>query len=240
MTIPFDLKEKIARNGFAMVENIFNEEELNDLLLTITKTEGSGPSFRKTNNLFAIRQFFKEVPPIISKIFNYNLRTVITETFGDDYFAIKSIYFDKPADSNWFVAWHQDLTIAVDNRLDLPGFGPWTIKNNQFAVQPPLHLLEDNFTIRLHLDDTDEKNGALKVIPGSHLKGIYRTQHIDWSSEKETTCRVNRGGIMFMKPLLLHSSHRTVNRQPRRVIHIEFSKCILPPGINWAEKLTVT
>ncbi len=62
------------------------------------------------------------------------------------------------------VAWHQDLTISVNKKLDLPGYGPWTIKQDQYAVQPPLEILENIFTIRIHLDDTDEKNGALRVI----------------------------------------------------------------------------
>ena len=87
---------------------------------------------------------------------------------------MKSIYFDKPAGSNWFVSYHQDLTISVNAKIDLGGFGPWTVKQDQYAVQPPLQILENNFTIRIHLDDTDENNGALKVIPGSHLKGVCR------------------------------------------------------------------
>jgi ectoine hydroxylase-related dioxygenase (phytanoyl-CoA dioxygenase family) len=83
---------------------------------------------------------------------------------------VKSIYFDKPETSNWYVAYHQDLTISVDKKLELPDFGPWTTKQNQFAVQPPLNILENIYTIRIHLDDTDENNGALKVVPKSHAK----------------------------------------------------------------------
>jgi hypothetical protein len=81
---------------------------------------------------------------------------------------VKSICFDKPEKSNWFVAYYQDLTMSVNQKQDLPGFGPWTVKHNQYAVQPPINILQDNFTIRLHLDNTDEGNGALKVIPGSY------------------------------------------------------------------------
>jgi ectoine hydroxylase-related dioxygenase (phytanoyl-CoA dioxygenase family) len=133
---------------------------------------------------------------------------------------VKSIYFDKPEQSNWFVAYHQDLTISVDRKLSLEGFGPWTVKQDQFAVQPPFEVLEKGFTIRIHLDDTDQHNGALNVIPKSHLKGIYRPETIDWTSEKEVSCAVPAGGIMIMKPLLLHSSARTTNGKRRRVIHI--------------------
>ena len=109
------------------------------------------------------------------------------------------------------------------------------MKQNQYAVQPPLHILENNFTIRIHLDDTDENNGALRVIPKSHAKGIYRPETIDWSKEREVTCIVSKGGVMLMRPLLLHASSRTTNNKKRRVIHIEFSNQSLPEPLQWSE-----
>lgn len=188
-------------------------------------------------DLFAIRQFLKEVPAVQELVFTNKLHKLKANLFGEGYFAVKSIYFDKPAESNWFVAYHQDLTISVDKRIDLQGFGPWTVKQNQFAVQPPLNILEDNFTLRIHLDDTDESNGALKVVPGSHRKGIYRPETIDWNKETEAVCKVERGGVMAMRPLLLHSSSRTTNDKKRRVIHIEFSRQQLPAGLHWSEQI---
>lgn len=203
----------------------------------IIRTDTDKETFRKSADLFAIRQFLKELPEVMNLVFNIRLREFISTLFGPDYFVVKSIYFDKPEGSNWYVAYHQDLTISVDKRLDIPGFGPWTVKQNQFAVQPPLDVLENNFTIRIHLDDTDADNGALRVVNGSHRKGIYRPENIDWSKEQESVCNVPKGGIMIMKPLLLHSSSRTTNRKKRRVIHIEFSNRELPVGLEWAERI---
>ena len=99
--------------------------------------------------------------------------------------------------------------------------------------------MKDNFTIRIHLDETNEQNGALKVIPKSHLKGIYRPETIDWNKETETFCCVGKGGIMFMKPLLLHASNRTTNKNKRRVLHIEFSKHELPDNLSWTELASI-
>jgi ectoine hydroxylase-related dioxygenase (phytanoyl-CoA dioxygenase family) len=231
------MKQDILNQGFAIIDNVFTDEEISDLLLTISQADTSKPTFRKTNDLFAIRQFLKEVPASVEKVFTGKLNNIISEYFGDDYFVVKSIYFDKPENSNWFVSYHQDLTISVDKKIDIEGYGPWTTKQNQYAVQPPLEILQDNFTIRIHLDNTNEENGALKVVPTSHLKGIYRPETIDWTIEKETTCNVKKGGIMFMKPLLLHSSSRTTNNNKRRVLHIEFSRSLLPDNLNWAERL---
>lgn len=233
------LKKGILNNGFAIIENVFTLAQLDSLFSVIETADSGRPTFRKTNDLFAIRQFLKEIPAAAGHIFNNKLNNLIAQLFGREYFAVKSIYFDKPEGSNWFVAYHQDLTISVDKKADLAGYGPWTVKQDQFAVQPPLNILEDNFTIRIHLDDTDEGNGALKIIPGSHRKGICRPETIDWKKEAEVICNVSKGGIMIMKPLLLHASGRSTSGNKRRVVHIEFSRSNLPEGLNWSEKINL-
>lgn len=230
-------KNSIQENGFTVINNVFSEDEIKKIGEIIQNIDTSKETFRKSDDLFAIRQFLKEIPQVRELVFNENIKNIITEIFGEKYFVVKSIYFDKPERSNWYVAYHQDLTISVDKKTDLPGFGPWTTKQNQFAVQPPIDILENIFTIRIHLDDTDEYNGALKVIPTSHAKGIYRPETIDWSVETETICRVHKGGIMLMKPLLLHGSNRTTNGKKRRVIHIEFSDRQLPEELKWSENM---
>jgi ectoine hydroxylase-related dioxygenase (phytanoyl-CoA dioxygenase family) len=230
-------KNAIQENGFTVINNVFSEQEIRKIVEIIQNIDTSKETFRKSDDLFAIRQFLKEIPQVRELVFNENIKDIITEIFGEKYFVVKSIYFDKPEKSNWYVAYHQDLTISVDIKADLSGFGPWTTKQNQFAVQPPLEILENLYTIRIHLDDTDEKNGALKVIPKSHAKGIYRPETIDWSVETETICNVEKGGIMIMKPLLLHGSNRTTNGKKRRVIHIEFSDKELPEKLKWSENM---
>jgi ectoine hydroxylase-related dioxygenase (phytanoyl-CoA dioxygenase family) len=232
-------KEEFIANGFTTLENIYSTDEVGEILLRISQTNPDKETFRKANDLFAIRQFLKEVPGVLNIIFNDNLKAILKEVLGDTYFVVKSIYFDKPQTSNWYVSYHQDLTIAVDKKLKLEGFEFWTSKQNQFAVQPPLAILQSVVTVRIHLDETDENNGALKVIPKSHLKGIYRHETINWTIENEVTCNVSTGGIMLMKPLLLHSSGRTTNNKQRRVIHIEFSNQELPTELNWAERINL-
>ncbi|MBO9591347.1 MAG: phytanoyl-CoA dioxygenase family protein [Niabella sp.] len=233
------LQSGLGTNGFAVVPGIFTSQEVAAMIREIERADSLKETFRKSAGLFAIRQFLKEIPAIHRLIFNARLKQLITQLLGSRYFVVKSIYFDKPAASNWFVSYHQDLTISVDQRIEVPGFGPWTMKQHQFAVQPPVSFLENIFTLRIHLDDTNAANGALSVVPGSHRKGIYRPEHIDWAVEKEHTCCVPEGGVMIMKPLLLHSSERTRNGRSRRVIHIEFSDRELPNGLKWVERLPV-
>lgn len=238
MTI-IEPKLQMEKEGFAILENIYTDKEIKQLLDAIEDADTASDTFRKSANLFAIRQFLKEIPATIPILLNNKLKEII-DRFGKGYFAVKSIYFDKPGESNWFVAYHQDLTISVDKKRETKGFGPWTVKQDQFAVQPPLPVLENIFAIRIHLDETNEENGALKVIPGSHNKQIYRPETIDWLKESEINCNVPKGGVMIMKPLLLHSSGRTTNNARRRVIHIEFSNIELPDGLQWSERINIS
>ncbi len=239
MTFIAEHKNELLEKGFTILSSIYSEKEINAISDAILDAESTNETFRKSADLFAIRQFLQEVPAAKALVLNENLKSLINTYFGTDYFVVKSIYFDKPASSNWFVAYHQDLTISVDIKGEIDGFGPWTVKQNQFAVQPPVAYLETNFTLRIHLDNTDENNGALYVIPGSHLKGIYRPETIDWTVEKETICAVPCGGVMIMNPLLLHSSRKTTNDQQRRVIHIEFSASELPKPLQWSERISL-
>ena len=227
----------LLTQGFIVLNEIYTAEELEQLISVIDVADQSGDTFRKTDDLFAIRQFLKEIPAVLPVIFNKKLTQLIIELFVDEYFVSKSIYFDKPQKSNWFVAWHRDLTISVNKKLVLPGFTNWTVKQNQFAVQPPLDILKANFTIRIHLDDTDKDNGALKVIPGSHLDQEFNAESP--FKEAEVICDVKAGGVMIMRPLLMHASNRTVNDQRRRVLHIEFSNATLPEEIDWSERIDI-
>jgi ectoine hydroxylase-related dioxygenase (phytanoyl-CoA dioxygenase family) len=236
------LKNELNSEGFSIIESIYSNSEIDALTSIIEnaiKMKSQNSTFRQSDDLFAIRQFHKEIPEALDFIFNEKMVTLISSTLGKDYFITKSIYFDKPEKSNWWVAYHQDLTIAVNQKVAIKHFENWTHKQNQFAVQPPNSILENNYTIRIHLDDTTKENGALKVINKSHCNGIIRVEDFNFKDKTETICTVNKGGIMIMKPLLFHASNKTTNNQRRRVIHIEFSNQKLPEKLEWSEKLNL-
>jgi ectoine hydroxylase-related dioxygenase (phytanoyl-CoA dioxygenase family) len=231
--------KEINSEGFAIIEAIYSDSEVEKIISEIekvTQATTDNTTFRKSDDLFAIRQFHKEIPETLPYVFNQNLLEFIKTNFGQNYFITKTIYFDKPEKSNWFVSYHQDLTISVDKKIKVDHFENWTVKQNQFAVQPPKEILENNFTVRIHLDRTTKDNGALKVLNASHKKGISRVENINHNEEIETICEVEKGGIMIMKPLLFHASNKTTNNERRRVIHIEFSNQELPNELEWSEK----
>jgi ectoine hydroxylase-related dioxygenase (phytanoyl-CoA dioxygenase family) len=152
---------------------------------------------------------------------------------------VRAIYFDKSSEENWLVPWHQDLTIAVGERSEAPGFGPWSIKDGVPHVQPPVELLEQMLTVRIHLDDADGSNGALRVLAGSHRLGRLSAERIQGLRTQlpETLCSVSAGDILLMRPLLLHTSGRSTRAAHRRILHIEYAAFELPSNLTWHEGL---
>jgi ectoine hydroxylase-related dioxygenase (phytanoyl-CoA dioxygenase family) len=226
----------LATDGYTIIDGVFNETEVASIIHEIEVSTHQSENFRHSADVFAIRQVFREIPALKPLIFNRPLQEIIFNTFGAGYFLVKAIYFDKPALSNWFVSYHQDLSIAVNKKAPINGFNNWTNKNGQYNVQPPREILESVYTIRIHLDDCTKENGALFVIPGSHRNGIKRKLNDGFSIEQEIACEVNKGGIMIMRPLLWHASRKSTIDRNRRVLHLEFCNCQLPGPVEWAEK----
>ena len=228
-------KIELEENGYSVLTDLYSDNEISGILACIENAVQDRNSFMKTKDLFAIRQLIKNVPELSNLLFNKKLTELIFDLSESEYFLTKAIYFDKPSESNWFVAYHQDLSISVDKKADLENYENWTFKKGQYGVQPPIEILQDTITIRIHLDKTNKNNGALKVIPKSHLNGIIRADSKDWNLENEFICEVEKGGAMLMKPLTLHASNRTTNGKKRRVIHLEFNKNKLTEPLNWLE-----
>ena len=150
---------------------------------------------------------------------------------------VRGIYFDKRPETNWLVAWHQDLTLALKKQAEVPGFGPWSVKEGVPHVQPPMRLLEQMIAVRLHLDDTDSSNGALRMLCGTHRLGRLSANAIRSCREthEEVLCEAKVGDVLLMRPLLLHASSRYISTRRRRVLHIEFAGFPLPESLEWHE-----
>ncbi len=149
---------------------------------------------------------------------------------------VRSILFDKTPDENWPVAWHQDLTITVQEQKEVEGYGPWSVKDGAPHVQPPTSLLENMITLRIHLDPTPEENGALRVIPGSHLGGKSPSPIAEDQEKSAITCACEAGDVLMMSPLILHASSRSTKAARRRILHFEYARDEdLDPALAWHE-----
>lgn len=226
-----DIAATIAAQGFAVVPGVYTADEISAIENAIATADTEKISLRQADTVFAIRNFFQQVPGVLPHIFTASMLDTLQCLLGNDYFISKAIYFDKPAAANWVVPWHRDMTINLTHKIETPGYRYWLQKENYYSVQPPVSVLQNTVTLRIHLDDTNENNGALKVVPGSHLQNIDNNN----SGKNAVLCTVPKGGIMLMKPLLLHASAKSMVQQSRRVIHVELTNQYLSNGLQWAE-----
>jgi len=149
--------------------------------------------------------------------------------------AVQCTYFDKSPSVNWLVPIHQDLSIPVRERVVHPELKGWSEKEGTLFVQPPPGVLDELVAVRLHIDDSGTDNGPLRVIPGSHRSGrLSSAEHVALrDGGNEVACTTPRGGVVAMKPLLLHASSKSTSSRPRRVLHYLFGPAVLPFGLEW-------
>lgn len=186
--------------------------------------------FASSERKFGIRDVNRKSDRL-AHLIDRKLLPIAKKYLHSDAFLVRSTLFDKPESSNWAVPWHQDVTIEVEERCEVDGFGPWSIKDEIVSVQPPSPILEKMLTLRLHFDPTNEDNGALLVEPSSHLNGKLRITEI--VAENPIVCSCQAGEILMMKPLLFHASNRSISANPRRVLHLDFAYEALPNPLSW-------
>jgi ectoine hydroxylase-related dioxygenase (phytanoyl-CoA dioxygenase family) len=219
----------IEKDGFSVVEGLLKKSDVDDLLNFIEQSVSAESRRGGVRNLL-------DVPKMRDLAESSALCQVVETVLGKGAHVVRGILFDKTEGANWKVPWHQDVTIAVDRRVETEGFGPWSMKAGVLHVQPPADVLERMVSVRLHLDDCPKENGALRVIAGSHISGKLDERLIQESAERSIAviCALRCGDALVMRPLLLHASSASSVPGHRRVIHFDYAAVELPPGMNWA------
>lgn len=148
---------------------------------------------------------------------------------------VRAVYFDKGDGNNWALGWHQDRTIAVRERVEVRGFGPWTRKQGILHVQPPFPVIAAMRTVRIHLDAVPHDNAPLLIVPGSHRSGLVAAELAASHAKPESvvTCLADAGDIWVYHTAILHSSKRSAPGQRRRVLQVDYTSCGLPGGLEW-------
>jgi ectoine hydroxylase-related dioxygenase (phytanoyl-CoA dioxygenase family) len=227
----------LERDGYAIVPDVLAPGVVSGLIAALERVEPGGTALDRGGRVFAMRDLLRAVPETRRLADSDALAALVRPILGLGAFVVRGLLFDKTPEANWLVPWHQDLTIAVKQRTEAPGFGPWTVKAGVPHVQPPVAVLERMLTVRVHLDDSGAGTGPLRVLPGSHARGRLdagETRH--WLERvPAVSCLVPRGGALLMRPLLLHASSPADNVGHRRVIHLEYAADRLPEGVEWFE-----
>jgi ectoine hydroxylase-related dioxygenase (phytanoyl-CoA dioxygenase family) len=135
----------------------------------------------------------------------------------------RATLFDKSSGRNWLVPWHQDTALPLQERRDVAGWGPWSLKSGIAYAHAPTTALCHVVALRLHFDDSREDNGPLRVLPGPHAFGVLAEADTERLVRvPPVDCLVSSGGIIAMRPLILHGSSKAETHHPRRVPHIEY------------------
>lgn len=148
---------------------------------------------------------------------------------------VRAVLFDKTAENNWSLGWHQDRTIVVGTRIETDGFGPWSTKAGLQHVAPPFALLEQMLTLRVHLDDVGPANAPLLVALGSHQLGRIPADEIEASicNLPRHACVAMAGDVWVYATPIVHASERAAEPKRRRVLQVDYAAFDLPNGLTW-------
>jgi ectoine hydroxylase-related dioxygenase (phytanoyl-CoA dioxygenase family) len=208
--------KRIFSDGFAVFPEVFNDDEMAALAKEL---ERSNLPRSKAGIRHAMRH-----DGIVALARDQRLLWIAREVLGREAFPFRATLFDKSPVSNWLVVWHQDTALPLRERREAPSWGPWSVKDGVNA-HAPANALEQVLALRVHLDDPMDTNGPPRVLPGTHTLGVLTDEAIHRLSKEIATfaCPVPRGGVLGMRPLIVHASSKSQVESPRRVLHIEYA-----------------
>jgi ectoine hydroxylase-related dioxygenase (phytanoyl-CoA dioxygenase family) len=212
-------REDIEQCGFSILPSTFSQDETFALVRNLERSalKRSKAGIRHALQHQAIRDLAAE-PRLLS---------VARGVLGNEATAFRATFFDKSPQSNWLVVWHQDTALPLRERRDACGWGPWSVKDGVTYAHAPATALSQVLALRVHLDDSNAENGPLRVLPGSHVRGVLSDDDIEQLVQllPAKNCLVPKGGVLAISPLIVHASSKSHSDTPRRVIHIEYAAC---------------
>ncbi|MBX3444994.1 MAG: phytanoyl-CoA dioxygenase family protein [Planctomyces sp.] len=229
---------RIDHDGFAVIEGVLGNDEVSTLRQAV-ETLGEREEVLRRGSIYGVRNLLEVLPAAAEVAAHPALRSLVRPVLGDGCFAVRGTLFDKNAGANWSLFWHQDSIITVREKRETPGFSKWSQKAGVWHVEPPHEVFEQMLTLRLHLDDCGPDNGPLRVLGGSHRCGWVDDEIEDWKrSTRETVCTAAAGGVVVMRPLLLHASSASASPSHRRVLHIEYAATDLAGELEWNTRIS--
>jgi ectoine hydroxylase-related dioxygenase (phytanoyl-CoA dioxygenase family) len=226
--VNFDL-QRFNELGYAVTEPLLDSHQIAELISLLEA------DLQQESKRGGVRNVMTRLPVLTEVTGLSSVRAVVESVLGAEAFVVRSTLFDKTASANWKVPWHQDVTIAVRDRVETHGYGPWSMKESVVHVQPPSDVLNRMVTVRVHLDPCPRENGVLRVMPRTHRLGrINQNRALDYVNEQEAVCcEAAAGEALVMRPLLLHSSSPSSSPAHRRVLHFDFAIGELSGGLQW-------
>ena len=210
--------ETVRDEGYGLIPDVFAPSEIRSLLTALRRE--ALPRTRA-----GVRHAMRS-PAVARTANDPRMLDIARKILGPAAIPFRATLFEKLPDSNWLVAWHQDTALPLQERREASGWGPWSIKDGVNYAHAPAKALEKVVALRLHLDDSILNNGPLRVLPATHTKGVLTDEEI-FSIAAQTSnvdCLMPIGGIVAMRPLVIHASSKSQTENPRRVLHIEYAE----------------
>jgi ectoine hydroxylase-related dioxygenase (phytanoyl-CoA dioxygenase family) len=204
-------------DGFSVVAGVFDAAEIDDVTNDLDRA-----SLQRSR---AGARHLLSVPAIVALARDARLTELAADVLHCAPVPFGATLFDKSSDTNWLVVWHQDTALPLIERRDTASWGPWSTKGGITYAHAPASALSQVVALRVHLDASTEDNGPLRVLPGTHSLGVLTDQQIHSAAERieSVTCTIERGGVLVMRPLLVHASSKVSSAAPRRVLHFEYA-----------------
>jgi hypothetical protein len=221
--------EQVRAVGFASMADVVEPRRLAPLLSAFTRGVGR-------RNRAGIRHAMS-LDSVVDMARGTELIGIASKILGGAAVPFRATLFDKSPTSNWLVAWHQDTALPLRERLDLPGWGPWSTKDGVTYAHAPSDALAGVIALRLHLDDSKLDNGPLRILPRTHEMGVLTDEELHKLVGKipAVDCPVAMGGVLAMRPLVVHASSKSQSEAPRRVLHVEYARSLeLDGGLELA------
>jgi ectoine hydroxylase-related dioxygenase (phytanoyl-CoA dioxygenase family) len=207
----------IEQHGFAILPEVLLPCETQGLIDEIDRS-----SLRRSKA--GIRHALRH-PAIAILAREPRLLNLAQEILGGEALPFRATFFDKSPHTNWLVVWHQDTALPLRDRRETPGWGPWSIKEGIAYAHAPASALGRVVALRIHLDNCTNQNGPLRVLPGTHTRGVLSDDAIEQfvAQIAPVDCVVPQGGVLAMRPLLVHASSKSHSKTSRRILHIEYA-----------------
>lgn len=214
------MSNEATAQGFAIVEAVLAGTEVAELARTL-----------ETSDLDRSRAGARHLmnhPAVSVVVADPRMVAIAGRFLGETAIPYKATLFDKSPARNWLVAWHQDTAVPLCERREIPGWGPWSTKAGVTYALAPASALAQVVALRLHLDDSRADNGPLRVLPGTHTLGLLTESDIAQLTTEvpAVDCTVPAGGVVAMRPLIVHASSKAESDLPRRVLHIEYARSL--------------
>lgn len=219
----------LREQGYAIHDGILQYEECVAIAAALSRD-----SMRKG---CAGQRHLMSHPPVAALATGGRLLSLARDALGPRATPFRATLFEKSRQANWLVGWHQDTALPLTSRFEAAGWGPWSKKAGVLYAHAPAWALQRVVALRVHLDASTTGNGPLRVIPGSHAAGVLSDEGVreHARSREYVECQVSQGGVLAMRPLIVHSSSKSQTGAARRVLHIEYAESLnLRPGIELA------